>query len=165
MSDERHYIAVDRAMVMRCKWCGSTESEKWITSESDGWVSGTFCSVTCKDAYRPYDELVIAIVFFIIPSLYILIDFDWLFDILLILMFIIPIFIICIIGPFAWGLVNLSAGRKARAITPKNSRRVDRVFDERYLRCENCYAPLEQKDGKTTVKCMYCGVINRTSYS
>jgi len=165
MSNDRHYIAVDRKRVMRCKWCGSTESERWITAENDSWISGPYCSVPCKNADRAYDKLGFAVFLAIVFSLSFFTDFDWLSDILLVLMFVLPMSIICIIGPLAWGWVNLSAGRKARAAIPKNSRRVDKVFDTRYLLCENCHAPLEQTDGKTATKCMYCGVINRTSYS
>ncbi len=161
MSNDKHYIAVDRKMVMRCKWCGSTESKRWLTAEDARWISGLYCSVTCKNASGAYDKLGFAIVISVFVFLSFFTDPDWWSGILLFLMVVLPMTIICL----AWGLVNLSTGRKARVAVPKNSRRIDRVFDPRYLVCENCHAPLEQTDGKTAVKCMYCGVINRTSYS
>lgn len=43
----RLHILVDASKVVRCKWCGTTQSEKWIPTEPGSF----FCSYVCVKAY------------------------------------------------------------------------------------------------------------------
>jgi len=166
LPSEKHYIAVDRKMVMRCGWCGTAESSYWIQGDQGG---GVYCSNTCKDADSGDNALCatigsLALCLFVVISVWPLVynapgrigsDFVLGLGILA------TIVALC---PLSFNIAKLSAGRKARKKTPRNSRRLDKVFDERYLHCVNCNAPLELMHGKTSVKCSYCGFVNRVSY-
>ena len=159
---EKHYIAVDKKRVMRCKWCGTTESDDWMDS---------YCSKTCSVADSLGDELCGAVIF---PTLWIsavisLPTYDpqllLLSDIVYTVEVVGALFVIIALCPLIISVSRVSAARRARKIVPRDSRRIDKVFDKRYLRCQNCGAPLEMMDGKTAMKCSYCGTINRTSYT
>lgn len=167
MSSEKHYIAVDRKMVMRCGWCGTAESSSWIQGDHGG---GVYCSNTCMDADnvdKARDQTIVSLLvwfIFIIPSWLMLYDSQDLLmysDLPLTIVVFITLFLSC---PLSLSIAKLSAGRKARKKIPRNSRRLDKVFDERYLHCANCNAPLELMHGKISVKCSYCGFVNGVSY-
>ncbi|MFW9893921.1 MAG: hypothetical protein ACFFFO_17080, partial [Candidatus Thorarchaeota archaeon] len=161
MPGEKHYIAVDRKMVMRCGWCGTAESSYWIQGDQGG---DAYCSSTCKDADSVDKTLArtigsLALCFFlVIPSGLIVYNAQGLvgFDFILGLGILTTIIALC---PLSLNIASLLAGSKARKKTPRNSRRLDKVFDKRYLHCVNCNAPLELMHGKTSVKCSYCGFV------
>jgi len=69
-----------------------------------------------------------------------------------------------ILCPLIFEIRHRAASRRAREKVPKNSRIKDAIFDERYLQCENCGAPLDVENGNTSVRCSHCGIINRVSY-
>jgi hypothetical protein len=75
------------------------------------------------------------------------------------------LFVIIALCPLIISVSRVSAARRARKKVPRDSRRIDRVFDKRYLHCQNCGAPLEMMDGRTAMKCSYSGTISRTSYT
>ena len=43
----RLHIIVDSSKVIRCKWCGTTQSEHWLSTEYGSF----FCSTTCAKAF------------------------------------------------------------------------------------------------------------------
>lgn len=157
MTRDKYYIAVDKEEVMRCTWCGSAESEKWIR----GTNRGTYCSSTCENA-DGFDCGVICGI--IIPAVLLfamLSIFDTNPELI---QFIVPWFAIFGLGSLIFSLRKISIINKAKAIVPKGSRDFDEVFDERYLHCEKCGAPLEVIDGAIPVKCTYCGFVSRVLY-
>ena len=166
MSRDKHYIAVDKDEVMRCTWCGSTESKHWIRGKS----RGIYCSSTCEnadDVIGNYCFSIICSAGFVLIFLSFLLSFD-IGSILVIggIGFIGFISFLVVLGlvPIALGLRKISIISKARTEVPKDSKDFDEVFDERYLQCEKCGASLEVIDGAIPVKCSYCGFVNRVSY-
>ena len=154
MTGEKRYIAVDKDEVLRCSWCGTTESPHWI----HGKERGVYCSSLCKTADSLECNgicgfiLVIAILSGYIPAVGVSNN-----PIVLLPAILFGILLITIIGKFF--TIN-----KARSKVPRNSRLHNELFDDRYLRCENCGAPLDVLDGAVSVKCTYCGYMNRASY-
>jgi len=166
MGREKDYIAVDKEEVLRCTWCGSAESAEWIRGKS----RGVYCSSTCENA-DGFDAALCCSI--IVPALWILYMLSFLsanpeffqpsaipFTVTIIG----PVFMIFGLVPFIFGLRKISVINKAKAAVPKGSRDFDEVFDERYLYCEKCGAPLEVIDGAIPVRCSYCGFMNRVSY-
>lgn len=167
MKQDKHYIAVDKEKVLRCTWCGSTESDKWIRGKN----RGVYCSPTCERA----DSLDGGLCCLIMSSVI------WMFvmivsylsypellqssNILYTLILFGPFFSIFGLAPFIYGLRKIWIINEAKAAVPRNSRNLDDLFDERYLHCEKCGAPLEIKDGAIPVRCQFCGYVNRVSYS
>ena len=147
---------------MRCTWCGSAESEKWIRGKS----RGVYCSSTCESADAFDAGLCCG---FISPIIWILMILSFwdsnpeLFQSASIL-FIGAFFTIFGIIPLIFSLRKMSTINRAKAAVPRGSKDFDEVFDERYLHCEKCGAPLEVVDGMIPVKCSYCGFVNRVSY-
>jgi LSD1 subclass zinc finger protein len=154
MTGEKRYIAVDKDEVLRCAWCGTTESAHWIR----GKQRGVYCSSTCETADRSICNsicglfLLIAVLSGYLSSVGVSDNPITLFPI--VLFGFLSLLII-------WQYFIVS---KARSKVPRDSRLHDELFDERYLRCENCGAPLDILDGAVSVKCTYCGYMNRVSY-
>jgi LSD1 subclass zinc finger protein len=164
---DKHYIAVDKDEVMRCSWCGTTESKRWIRAEN----RGVYCSSTCDHA----DDVIGKYCFGIVIS------------IVLCTIFLSPVFspdfgsIVAVGGtgyilflsfiavflgvlPIGYSLWKISVISRSRTEVPRQLRDVDILFDERYLQCEKCGGPLEIVDGATAITCSFCGYVNRTSY-
>ena len=166
MGNRKNYIAVDKEEVMRCTWCGSAESEKWIRGKS----RGVYCSSTCENADGFDAGLCCVITSPIIWIFIMLLMLDTnpeLFqpsNIPILIILLGPLFLIFGLIPLIFGLRKVSIINKAKAAVPKGSKDFDDVFDERYLHCEKCGAPLEVVDGMIPVKCSYCGFVNRVSY-
>ncbi|NHJ14415.1 MAG: hypothetical protein EAX95_12120 [Candidatus Thorarchaeota archaeon] len=74
------YIAVDASKLARCAWCGTSESQEWLSAET-----GVFCSVECARAR--YIDTVLCIIgtAFVIAPLTLLTFFAPLAPIILIL--------------------------------------------------------------------------------
>ncbi|TFG95241.1 hypothetical protein E4H12_13685 [Candidatus Thorarchaeota archaeon] len=166
MPIEEHYIAVDKDQVMRCKWCGTSESEHW-TKGSEG--KGPYCSQTCADADN-YDSSLGATILF--PVLWIIMVVGAIFfspgftlpsDISVVAMVLGITFIIFVCCPLTCSLSQLSYAREARKKVAKGSRRSDKTFGMMGLKCRNCGGPLEAKDGAHLVECQYCGIQNKLS--
>jgi LSD1 subclass zinc finger protein len=167
MTREKHYIAVDKEEVMRCTWCGSAESNKWRRGKS----RGVYCSTTCENA-DGFDAglccMIITPVFWIFILLSMVDTNPELFQpsgFLAMIIFMGPLITIFGLLPLILGFRKISIINKVRAAVPKGSKDFDKVFDERYLHCEKCGAPLEMIDGAIPVKCSYCGFLNRASYT
>jgi transcription elongation factor Elf1 len=152
----RIYIAVDPTKVSRCKWCGTTQSEKWKGDQ----YGGIFCSTECSLAYYANMTLVsypLLTIFFplafssgISVSLGALLPFFALFALL-----------------FSPLLCFGGAGTYQRMHIPKDSRRDDVPIDVAMLKamsstvlCPRCDANIDvSKVGKDmTYTCEYCGV-------
>ena len=154
MKDRRRYIAVDKDEVMRCSWCGTTESTHWIR----GKERGIYCCSTCKTADTPDCNgiCMLALAIGVISGS--LSSFRLSDSPIVLLPTVLFGFLLLLILGKSYVVI------KARSKVPRNSRLHDELFDERYLRCENCGAPLEILDGAVSVECSYCGYMNRVSY-
>ncbi len=149
------YVVVDSSKVARCKWCGITESEKWIPGQN-----GLFCSRGCSYASTGLQGL-----------------FMFIFSIAFSLFFVGLGTMIGSAGPAVFpSLVFLSfallslfvyvQGVTHRSSMPKNSRADDVPLDTALLRtvsasvnCPRCDANLDlRKIGEDRVfMCGYCG--------
>ena len=168
MSKKSHYIAVDKDEVMRCNWCGTAESEHWVHKDEG---RGVYCSYECRTADEYNSALCTTILFpilwiaIVLTMEYFVPESSWstdIFTLAIVLGLTFTAFVCC---PLSCSLTQLSDSRNARKAVARGSRRFDRVFDERYLKCMNCGAPIDVEGGKTSVDCSYCGVENRVSYS
>ena len=150
----RIYIAVDPTKVSRCKWCGTTQSEKWKGNQ----YGAIFCSTECSLANYANRTLVFYPLLVFAP---------------LILSIGKPIFLGAFLGALAlfallWSplLFFGGAGLYQRRRIPKDSRRDDIPIDVAMLKamsstvlCPRCDANIDvSKVGKDmTYTCEYCG--------
>ena len=148
------YIAVKKERVVHCKWCGTPESERWVTLEGSA-----YCSNTCKSADKYFESISVTIGF---PSLFF---FGYLmsgysFDLSpSSLILIVPILICC---PASVGIPGIVSGRSAQREVPYMSRKIHRSIDQEvHLQlCGHCGGSLESRKGDQSVQCSYCGTIN-----
>jgi len=153
---DRIDVVVDSSKIVRCKWCGTSESEKWLRTRL-----GLFCSVGCSYADSTEQFVPQALCLSIIMPLFIMMVIPRIvgtvgFDIVVML----SIFV---------GLMSLYSGMRGmdyRRSVPKDSRRNEVHLGTALLRtvstsvvCPRCDANLDLRNiGEDRVYvCGYCG--------
>jgi hypothetical protein len=157
LSESRdRYVAVDKTKVVRCKWCGTAQSDNWILEPGGPW-----CSWECEESYRhdigiPAGPFILCCAsLLVLPVLFIIGHQP-------------PPFVL-IAGVFfgswtcffalVWFLeMRESNGTKVKV--PKDSRRSDIVAGGELFDCGHCGGCLEVTTNATVTECSYCGFTN-----
>ncbi len=149
----RIHIILDDTKVNRCKWCGSPQSDDWISSKD-----GAFCSKNCaraaysEDSWR-FGICLVGLPFFMLLAL---VSQNPLWPLYI---FMFPLILIY----YAW---LFCSGRNHAKGTPKGSRRNTGLSAASLLRrvsapieCPNCDAKIDLKNvGEDMIyHCQYCG--------
>ncbi|MHA2603047.1 MAG: hypothetical protein AM324_013075 [Candidatus Thorarchaeota archaeon SMTZ1-83] len=147
------YIAVDKSRVMRCQWCGTAESRRWIRDEGGPW-----CSEACQSASRLENETCGALfcVFSILVIFSASIQRGMVLDVttgLIMILFLLS----C---PAVLFGSSIMSGLQTRKQIPRYSRRAGRTLETAGFFCANCGGALEVEVGMTMAECAYCGATN-----
>ncbi|TFF92673.1 hypothetical protein EU545_00125 [Candidatus Thorarchaeota archaeon] len=154
----RHYIAVDEDDVLRCKWCGTTESSSWIREEGGPW-----CSYECRSADLYNRNLCGLIAFPLIVLAVWVSSMQAMEDIpsaVAMTFWMLPLLFGC---PATCLVPGVISGRKARKAVPRHSRWKGRSISQEIHVCVQCGGALDISDGDTLVRCPYCGVLNEAT--
>ncbi len=150
----RLYIAVDPSKIVRCGWCGSVESEKWVHNQG-----GTFCSSTCLNAASAdtSGRVLCACMFLPILALITIVLVGGLETIVYLILSFVAVSIV------GYGYIQ---GRNATSKVAKDSRKTETLDDISLLKtllthveCPNCDGNIDLADvGEDQIyHCGYCG--------
>ncbi|MHA2378979.1 MAG: hypothetical protein ACXADO_08605 [Candidatus Thorarchaeota archaeon] len=153
---DRRYIAVDKTRVVRCKWCGGTESSNWIIEPGGPW-----CSWDCEQAQKrewgiPAEPFIVCCSLLVLASLFLI--FLQRPEPLVFLVTILFVSFLCFFT-IVW-FWEIRGSEDAKKRVPRDSRRLDRVFNHKLFACGYCAGALEVTTGATTAECSYCGLTN-----
>ncbi len=158
------HIVLDASKTKRCDWCGSPQSDSWLSHKE-----GTFCSNSCIKAASSENRWTTALMtgfyatIFIWAWIWLLVECAWVpFNFILVLL---GFTIFCVV-PLSVMTINEFANHRFAREIPKGSRRHLGVSQISMLRrisgplqCPNCdgNVNMDEIDEDMVYTCRYCG--------
>ncbi len=152
------YITVDSKKISRCKWCGTLESNNWVTS-----ADGVYCSQKCNLASEIDVSGVCSLLWLILSPFFVVVIGFTRISMTLLTSIIVWIFLVIIFSPVYYVRIQ---GSRHRKNIPKDSRMDESLLEAELLKavstavvCPRCDANIDLQNlgPRRTYTCTYCG--------